>query len=1143
MAARAPSDLFAVSTASEKLRTPVRSVNEHVGASSLLTGNAISEACALNLMEDVTAGRLEASQSAGEAFGVTADLKKSHQFDKDVIAVQVAVCMQIRHRTDESFPGAMEIARVCQEISANLNSDSFNFDDGRLQGVQALLQIIDGIEGVDESAVDHIQEVIGEVFGRKVATAALLGRLVVPQETLAHGNGLAAFNPAQPALAAALKSQDFELSETLESVPVVKFGAFKGHYEESAWVNRHGNLAKAPWLSSDYSEQLSRAARSSWESAEFALAYLYSLTVDKLSGIPPFNLADLASAEELFSNPASWLKGANEQREARLRIFVEDSYAIPADNLGLTLVLEAARPTLPVGFSASEIDLLVEAARFKNTALASVVAWSLKAWAAGADPLSQLRESLSSDPHEDRETLIQALVKAEDEFRSTVATYWSAAGGRLQRTHCRKAWSNFILDKVAPLRNDFGRISGVTRLNAAGLFAQIRGRVVRLSAEYNTAMDAANVRYQDRTAADSAITQIAESLLQVGSILERIASQEKRLRASFDVCPRDEMQGLLNEAPTDSGDQICSALLCAVVNEDCEENPLWLSAQVFLRVPDLIKYVVPELLCKMTDPSLRFSVANITDCRLATALLFDLPVAGGDFAATSGDLLEFLRELAIERERRDILSALFSTDVLGPHERTLLHRSALEVGESIFTALQELEEQWRTAEVLMLPEEILIRRIIDEARPLADSADKVNSLINGRLIESWLRSNIDFAAEATRNAILERIQCAYQISEEEGKIVETLFDQKDYRAAVARLHDEQLSPMASRGLATRETMWRSDAIKRFSEPRRLLASELCGNTSSQHELVAAWLDPTLDVVQRENMRKLLYTVLSGEADQSKSVALRRAIVRLTDLRDHRDRKTIIDSATLREYFQASGLNPTFLSQLADIRKIVLIAVPQDIINGTSAIDDLTRLLAAEPVGSLVVFLVPGLPLIRRDELCDGLRRRGLLAAIIDDVDMCRLCSATTRSEGPTFIALLEILLEQLPLSRVSPYSTQDGQHVRVETYVGRAAEAEDLALRGKYSRVFSGRKLGKSALLKYVARKYNKHLREICFTLFLSPLLVANPSIGSSAASLMKWLRDLVWGKKLMCQNSVHEIVFLRICTFSYSPIKRIACF
>jgi hypothetical protein len=78
-----------------------------------------------------------------------------------------------------------------------------------------------------------------------------------------------------------------------------------------------------------------------------------------------------------------------------------------------------------------------------------------------------------------------------------------------------------------------------------------------------------------------------------------------------------------------------------------------------------------------------------------------------------------------------------------------------------------------------------------------------------------------------------------------------------------------------------------------------------------------------------------------------------------------------------------------------------------------------------------------------------------------------------RPNNLPFVGLLEIILEQIELSRASPFLTQDGQHVRVESFVGRAKEAEDLALRNRYSCVFSGRKLGKSALLKYVTRKYD----------------------------------------------------------------------
>ena len=121
----------------------------------------------------------------------------------------------------------------------------------------------------------------------------------------------------------------------------------------------------------------------------------------------------------------------------------------------------------------------------------------------------------------------------------------------------------------------------------------------------------------------------------------------------------------------------------------------------------------------------------------------------------------------------------------------------------------------------------------------------------------------------------------------------------------------------------------------------------------------------------------------------------------------------------------------------------------------------------------MVFLAPGLPITRRDELCSGFRKRGVSAAIIDDLDLCRLCAASTRLDGHDFIPFLEILLEQLDLDTASPFSSLDGQHVRLETYIGRKYEAERVALGWSYTRVFSGRKLGKSALLKYVASTFD----------------------------------------------------------------------
>mgnify|MGYP001115298255 CR=1 FL=1 len=61
---------------------------------------------------------------------------------------------------------------------------------------------------------------------------------------------------------------------------------------------------------------------------------------------------------------------------------------------------------------------------------------------------------------------------------------------------------------------------------------------------------------------------------------------------------------------------------------------------------------------------------------------------------------------------------------------------------------------------------------------------------------------------------------------------------------------------------------------------------------------------------------------------------------------------------------------------------------------------------------------------------------------------------------------------QVP-SGVSPFLVPEGQNVQMEMYFGRRREARDLVMSPRYSRLFSGRKLGKSALLKYVEATYD----------------------------------------------------------------------
>lgn len=852
-----------------------------------------------------------------------------------------------------------------------------------------------------------------------------------------------------------------------------KYLSYRPDFTDRFWIDREGAVNVAPWRSPNHLIRLLDASASAWDRGRIDLAYLFARGASACGGTTPIDLLDLAHADSFLDAPSSLSSGCDLHRVERLRATLHGPDSGPMRSLGLSLMLEAIRPTLPTDLSVEEVDQLVARANYKDPALPVLVSWMLRAWLAGANPLPQLRERIVAAPPEDPAELRRVLFDAEERFRETVATYWSAAGGRLQRTHCRQAWSKFIQQEVSGLRNDFGRLSSATRLNATNLQNSIRARLPRMRATYAEVMDRAEVRFQDRNSADAAAAQIADSLLQMAEVLQRIAHQEQRTRTAFDACPEEEARRVTHERSSDATDQVCAVLFQAAISRNCDVNPLRLPGALIARVPDLVKYFQHDSLRRLGRSS-TVAVDSIDDQRIAASLVLDLGSelnAGDDVE----DIARVVREFAIEHDRRDILSALSPTDVLETHERTLLLRSALEVGERLFSGLAELENLWGVCEELMVDDEAELRKVVEEARQLARSSERVNSLLDGRLVERWMKLSLDLAARNVQAAIQARVQLAHNQAQSTGDAVEGYFKQGRYREAMALLHAETSLEVVGTAEGSRQTFWRTDAIGRFDDSAHVLLKELNGKTKEQQALVRAWVDSPQQSGARDQLHKLLYAVVSGEADRSKTDTPKRSVVKLTDLREHRDRKTLVDCATLRDYFHAAGLNPTFLPQLADLGKIVITASGSSVSRGMNALDDWARIVAGEPDQSLVVFLEPGLHTARRDELSIGLRRRGLRAAIIDDIDLCRLCTAVDEADGPAFVALLEILLEQLDLERVSPFSTHDGQHVRVETYVGRALEAETLALRGKYSRIFSGRKLGKSALLKYVATRYDQH--------------------------------------------------------------------
>lgn len=1141
------------------LRQGIAGLREHLTAAvtEISDDRVPNPDAAIDCWRQVQEQYSQLAKSLGVTSTFVADLEAAVALRESTASAvsDLSRCRSIAHLTDPQFVGCEIIAERCDAFQKDLSTGELA--QPRLVAVSALLCLIDKGDTLNDEAASRLQVQVEEVFGKKVATAALRRNLVVrpgsppdrmptpvgkqevgqrigtppsleleelhkaPSSETNSGttqssldmlaaeitdSGAAAQNqtaatekihqapiaPESPASALALENdaQSSPIQYAVEPSPcepdpsheatdpsvvenqnnlAAEVESFRD-FKKTHWVDSTGATVKAPWSDERFAAQLTRNAVEAWEVGEAAIAYLFSRAICALGASGPFGVDDLASADQILSEPSSHSAGVDASRALRLRKQLENSSDVEPQCIGLALMLEALRPTLPCSFTPSEVEGLVERASYNDSSLSEMVRFLLNGWSAQLDPLPPLRVRLLDAPKDSREVVEAALHLAQDVLTKEVATLWSAAGGKLQRTHCRVAWAKFVQEEVVPLRDELAPKDPVARARVKLRPNQIGVRVNQFGRSFQRIMDAADVRRQDRSAAEGAARQIVEAISRVTDALQRLDALRQHALASHQGLPYEAGLRLLSESSPSTTDQLCASIFTATLKGKSQVNMLRLKAGYLINHADVIMYLNPQALQRRGIAKDGVGVLDFEEPTPASAVLLGWRGKESTAVEDDNDFLVALRNVAADKERRDILAALSSTEVLQPHERTLLHRYALELGDEVFEATKTLERLWGTCNELMTSSEARLKDAVDDASSLMNISSTSSSIGTNLLLLEWLKQSIATATIQRDAAAQALVNLAREKSDDIGKRVESYFSAGDYRAGVALFHGGVVPKAAADRVAVRRTMWRDEALKAWPEPRTKLANDLRGSTQQQNDLVAAWTSAT---PASDKFIRWFYDVISGEAGRSLNENQKRFPVKLADLREHKDRRTLINCATIRRYFQVSRLNPTFLPQLAVFKQIVLTSSPHQASRSGSVLDDWCKAANTETPGSLVVFLAPDMPLVRRDELCSGLRKRGIDAAIVDDSDMCRLCAASVLSDGHDFIPFLEIVLEQLDLDRASPFSSLDGQHVRMETYIGRTNEAEQIALRGTYTRIFSGRKLGKSALLKYVAETYD----------------------------------------------------------------------
>lgn len=881
---------------------------------------------------------------------------------------------------------------------------------------------------------------------------------LLPQQSLAASLSEDALVPAPET---APEVRDPEAVPRLDELPLTTtFVKFRSQ----VWISGNGQAQPAPWAHSEFGQKTAMAASSAWESGQFGLAYLLAAAASVRGGVvSQFELADLEAAAALLERRTELVSIANHDRAARLAAALAEDARISS----VALALEAVAPTLPASWSAQEAHQLCRSAGLNAHCLEALLVFVLTGWSSAADPLAAIREHLNEARLSPAE-LDAKLKAAQDELQRTVVTLWSAAGGRIIHTHCKKAWMRFMRSHVAPLRDLL--VAQPNRRQLFNLSADAaRSKVAELGRSFALIMGEEGVKHGDRTAAQTGAEQIVAAVQKVIDAKNQLESARRRPVNPL-ILPVADLKQLADELPSTPGDRICALILRAAWSGEKQPNPL--------RVPSGYLRAAPELVTSMkdsalADPSLCEGIpaSAFADMVPAAALLMSTTAQPTPFGTTE-ELLDYVRNWGIEQDRADVLAALLPSGCLQPHEKSQLHRKALELGDQAYQSTRTLDSLATRCDELLAPQRLAFRELTEEAYRECSFAAGEAPIRDVMLLQAWIQRGLTEVQSSLSAVEKVRSEEADRSPRGIGNEFRRRIAAGDHRGAMALFNPEHESASTTDELP-RRTLWRSEAVERFPNPKSALVSELRGTSGDQGVLASWWVTRSEnDPSYPSTLTRTLYNVISGEAGHTGDANKRRFNQKLSQLRQHRERQTVVQCSIIREYFQFAKLNPTFLPQLAEFDEISIALLPTAAQAATS-IDN--YIAAAKGSGQRVlgVFLEPGITPARRDEIVSALRRRKAPIVILDDIDVCRLCLVGMDAKAHNFIPFLEVVFEQLDLELISPFSSLDGQHIRLETFVGRATQADAIARNWEYSRLFSGRKLGKSAFLRFLASKYD----------------------------------------------------------------------
>lgn len=805
-----------------------------------------------------------------------------------------------------------------------------------------------------------------------------------------------------------------------------------------AWLlTPTGGCARVPWAAPGFARDIQARIEAllDADSPDLRRLWVFTRAAAQCELRETLQADEVLAIDALGRTPQATDAGTSPLRAPRLRAGLDGLSASATASWQWRAALETLRPHDDAGLSAGELEDLHDLVGMP-VLLGRLLRGLAELREGGEDGVAVLQRALADRRLHDEALVLKTLGDAREALWTVVTTNWSS-GSFVQRTHCREAWSGFMRTIGPSVQRLYPHIRGG---DLAIVVAKEREWVRGVFRTHAQIADAQSVKFIDRKKMDRMALRLQEhctEVLDAAARLDGLRAKVPRRAEVDDLCGVVEQLRAQPDQPRAPGHSLTRFVVTVLDGAASSDPPdLSVTEQDVLAAPSLLR-----LLGEPTEPgTLTFDLDAISDARRAAALFLDAPEAP---VAEATDLLPWA-----EAHWPEFLPAAL-LGRLSDAERARLQRKRARVQEDLEQRVSHLDqERLRLTELAHPTASGWAQVTRDAGGRLADPASLPNDL---GLFRHWLEQCLREAV-ATRERTVAQLERALD-GDGGGRAgvdqaaARRALQAGRYADALRLLGESEVESTDDRG--GRETLWRWDALARFPDARASLLDLPNGG-----DLVALWVrgvsgNHREDQKLRTQFREQVLAAAKLDA-RSEPQALR------------------IDCQQVRRWIDEQGHNPSGLPQIGPLSRLAVItpAARVDASQFARALADQVAPLDDDAV----LVLAPRITAETRSRVMQELRRRRLnkLVGLVDDLDLYRMLLA------PGVIALFEVLLEQQRWSEVSPFQIGDGQAVLVEMYFGRAEEARRLRERSDISRVFSGRRLGKSALLRSIEQTQDR---------------------------------------------------------------------